>query len=44
MHFDLKPDNILLDRSMVPKIGDFGLSRLFGEENTRKTLSSMGTK
>ncbi|KAM0901066.1 hypothetical protein ACQ4PT_020252 [Festuca glaucescens] len=43
MHLDLKPDNILLDKCMSPKIADFGLSRLFGEENTRKTLSSAGT-
>ncbi|CAM0878790.1 unnamed protein product [Alopecurus aequalis] len=43
MHFDLKPDNILLDKCMVPKIADFGTSKLFGEENTRKALSSVGT-
>ncbi|KAM0896557.1 hypothetical protein ACQ4PT_023111 [Festuca glaucescens] len=44
MHFDLKPDNILLDECMVPKIADFGLSKLFGEENTKKTMSSAGTR
>ncbi|KAM3215249.1 hypothetical protein ACQJBY_067308 [Aegilops geniculata] len=27
-HMDMKPDNILLDNDMVPKITDFGLSRL----------------
>ncbi|KAM0906443.1 hypothetical protein ACQ4PT_016754 [Festuca glaucescens] len=43
MHFDLKPDNILLDKSMVPKIADFGLAKLFGEENTRKTMGPAGT-
>ncbi|VAI93752.1 unnamed protein product [Triticum turgidum subsp. durum] len=32
-HMDLKPDNILLDNDMVPKITDFGLSRL--DEKTK---------
>ncbi|OQU83239.1 hypothetical protein SORBI_3005G094900 [Sorghum bicolor] len=35
VHLDLHPTNILLDENMVPKITDFGLSRLFGEEQTR---------
>ncbi|XP_044362057.1 uncharacterized protein [Triticum aestivum] len=39
MHSDLKPDNILLDKDMVPKIADFGLSSLFGKE--KKTMSSI---
>ncbi|KAM0867707.1 hypothetical protein ACQ4PT_041816 [Festuca glaucescens] len=43
MHFDLKPDNILLDEKMIPKIADFGLSRLLGEENTIMTMSPLGT-
>ncbi|XP_021302062.1 uncharacterized protein LOC8067139 isoform X2 [Sorghum bicolor] len=43
LHLDLKPDNILLDQGMVPKIADFGLSRLFGEENTIRTMSPLGT-
>ncbi|VAI81524.1 unnamed protein product [Triticum turgidum subsp. durum] len=35
-HMDLKPDNILLDNDMVPKITDFGLSRL---DEKSKTMS-----
>uniref|UniRef100_M8C6G8 Cysteine-rich receptor-like protein kinase 38 n=1 Tax=Aegilops tauschii TaxID=37682 RepID=M8C6G8_AEGTA len=43
MHLDLKPENILLNKNMVAKIADFGISKLFGEENTKKTMSVIGT-
>uniref|UniRef100_A0ACD5Y8R0 Uncharacterized protein n=1 Tax=Avena sativa TaxID=4498 RepID=A0ACD5Y8R0_AVESA len=42
-HLNLKPDNILLDENLVPKIGDFGLSRLFGDSNTHQTSRTKGT-
>lgn len=42
-HLDLKPANVLLDEHMVPRIADFGLSRILGKEHTYKTASPIGT-
>jgi serine/threonine protein kinase len=36
-HLDLKPDNILFSETMVPKILDYGFSRVFTNE-IRQTI------
>ncbi|KAM3373588.1 hypothetical protein ACQJBY_020186 [Aegilops geniculata] len=41
LHLGLKPQNILLNGNMAPKIADFGFSRIFGQEQTRMNTRSV---
>ncbi|XP_060672887.1 LEAF RUST 10 DISEASE-RESISTANCE LOCUS RECEPTOR-LIKE PROTEIN KINASE-like 2.1 isoform X2 [Ziziphus jujuba] len=42
LHFDIKPQNILLDKDFCPKISDFGLAKLW--LNKESIVSMMGAR
>ncbi|KAL2548192.1 G-type lectin S-receptor-like serine/threonine-protein kinase [Forsythia ovata] len=44
IHFDIKPENILLGAELCPKVADFGLAKLVGHNFGRVLTTLRGTR
>nr|CAD1842723.1 unnamed protein product [Ananas comosus var. bracteatus] len=40
LHFDIKQQNILLDRNFTPKVADFGLAKLYPKDTSLVSMST----
>ena len=44
MHFDITPENILLDAEYNPKVADFGLAKIIGQDFSHVLTTIRGTR